>query len=181
MNTLVGYARVSSSGQSLTVQLDKLADCDKIFQEKKTGTSLDKRDELKTCLDYVREGDVLVVCKLDRLARNVRDLQNIVATLDDKGVGLKILDQALDTTTNTGRLLFNMLGVIAEFENDLRKERQREGIKQALAKGVQFGVKPKLDDETIKALVTAVDAGEQSKAAIAKQFNISRSTLYRYL
>ena len=138
------------------------------------------REVQKACLDYVREGDVLLVCKLDRLARNVRDLQGIAGRLEDSGVGLKVLDQQIDTTTSTGRLMFNMLGVIAEFENDLRKERQLEGIKKAKEKGVRFGVKKKLSDEQVVALRAAVEAGDKPRVEIAKEFGISRASLYRY-
>ena len=179
----VGYARVSSYGQSLEVQLEKLtADgCDEIFKEKRSGTRADNRPALKECLKYVRKGDLLVVCKLDRLARSVRDLQKISETLEDKGTGLKILDQQIDTTTTTGRLMFNMLGAIAEFENDLRKERQLEGIEKAKKKGVKFGAKKSLSDEQVTELKAAIDLGDRPKAEIAKEFGISRASLYRYL
>lgn len=123
----VGYARVSSTGQSLDVQLEKLKDCDKLFQEKKSGRT-DNREQLKQCLEYVRDGDVFVVTKLDRLGRSTRDLLNIVNRLESKGVQLRVLDQNLDTGTSSGKLMFTMLGAIAEFENDLRRERQSEGI-----------------------------------------------------
>ncbi|NIB42112.1 recombinase family protein [Pseudomaricurvus alkylphenolicus] len=179
----VGYARVSSYGQSLESQLDKLAEegCEEIFQEKRSGTRADNRPVLQECLKYVRKGDLLVVCKLDRLARSVADLHKISEALQDKGVGLNILDQKIDTTTNTGRLMFNMLGAIAEFENDLRKERQLEGIEKAKEKGVKFGVKKTLSEEQVEALRADIASGEKSKAALAQEYGISRATLYRYL
>ena len=107
--SVVGYARVSSVGQSLDVQLDKLKDCDKLFKEKRTGTS-NKRPRLKACLEYVREGDTLVVTRFDRLARSTLHLCQLAEQLQEKGVNLKVIDQSIDTGDATGRLLFNMLG-----------------------------------------------------------------------
>lgn len=123
----IGYARVSSSGQKLDVQLDRLADCDRIFHEKVTGKSTKGRPELKNALDFVRVGDVFVVTKLDRLARSVVDLAGIVQTLEAKQVDLVILDQGIDTTTMYGRLQFNILAAIGEFERELIRERSTEG------------------------------------------------------
>ncbi len=118
----VGYARVSSIGQRLDVQLDKLQHCDKIYQEKKSGSS-NQRPELKACLDYVREGDTLVVTRLDRLARSTLHLCQIAAELGQQQVNLQVLDQNIDTGDATGRLLFNMLGAIGQFETEIRAER----------------------------------------------------------
>jgi len=126
---LVGYARVSSVGQSLDVQVDKLTPCDKIFQEKTSGASA-TRPRLGDCLDYVREGDTLVVTRLDRLACSTWHLCQIAEVLARKRVHLHVLDQSIDTSDATGRLLFNMLGAIAQFETELRAERQREGIQK---------------------------------------------------
>ncbi|WIO73370.1 recombinase family protein [Porticoccaceae bacterium LTM1] len=179
----VGYARVSSYGQSLEVQLEKLNEygCDEIFQEKRSGKRADTRPALQECLKYVRPGESLVVCKLDRLARSVADLHKIVEQLESKKATLKVLDQEIDTSTSTGKLMFNMLGAIAEFENDLRHERQMEGIAKAKSKGVQFGAKPKLSDDEIGRLRAEVAKGERSKSEIAKEFKIGRASLYRYL
>jgi DNA invertase Pin-like site-specific DNA recombinase len=132
--SLVAYARVSSVGQSLDVQLDKLKDCDKIFQEKKSGT-LDKRPRLQDCLEYVREGDTLVVTRLDRLARSTLHLCQIAAELSRKGVDLQVIDQHIDTSDATGRLLFNMLGAIGQFETEIRAERQMDGIQKLKSDG----------------------------------------------
>src|SRR5690349_17658422 len=139
----VGYARVSSVGQSLAVQLEKLAGCDPIYQEKRSGVS-DRRPQLDACLQYLRRGDTLVVTKLDRLARSTLHLCQIADTLQRKGVALRVLDQALDTSDATGRLLFNMLGAIAQFETEIRAERQADGIANARARGVAFGRRPAL-------------------------------------
>jgi DNA invertase Pin-like site-specific DNA recombinase len=120
---LVGYARVSSVGQSLDVQLDKLQHCDKIYQEKKSGAD-GKRPRLEACLEYVREGDTLVVTRLDRLARSTLHLCQIAEELKRQQVNLQVLDQNIDTNDATGRLLFNMLGAIAQFETEIRTERR---------------------------------------------------------
>ena len=150
---VIGYARVSSVGQSLDVQLEKLAQagCEKVFEEKRSGTS-DKRPRLQACLEYVREGDTLVVTRLDRLARSTLHLCQIAAELEKKGVALQVLDQSIDTNDATGRLLFNMLGAIAQFETEIRAERQMEGILKAKANGVQFGRKKKLTAREVQEL-----------------------------
>ena len=115
MPHLVGYARVSSIGQSLDVQLQKLQDagCTKVFAEKKSGRQYENRKELQACLNYVREGDVLVISRLDRMARSVLDLAKIADLLQQKGVALRVLDQSIDTTTSEGRLMFSLLGAFA--------------------------------------------------------------------
>src|SRR5919106_3805373 len=121
----VGYARVSSVGQSLEVQLDKLKYCDKLYQEKKSGAS-GRRPQLKACLAYLREGDTLVVTRLDRLARSTLHLCQIAANLERKQINLQVLDQNINTNDATGRLLFNMLGAVAQFEIEIRAERQMD-------------------------------------------------------
>jgi DNA invertase Pin-like site-specific DNA recombinase len=145
---VVGYARVSSVGQSLDVQLDKLKHCKKIFQEKRSGTN-QKRSQLEACLEYVREDDTLVVTRLDRLARSTLHLCQIAEELKRKGVELQVLDQNINTGDATGRLLFNMLGAIGQFETEIRAERQMDGIKKAKQKGVRFGAQRKLTDKEI--------------------------------
>lgn len=183
MSTYVGYARVSSTGQSLEVQLEKLARiCDKIkiFQEKKSGTNAANRPELRACLEYLREGDTLVVTRLDRLGRSVRDLQNIKHILDTKGVELLITDQSIDTRTTTGRLMFSMLAAIAEFENDLRKERQADGIAKAKAKGIHLGRKAKLSNQQIEELRQRRAEGTKI-VDLMKTYGLSKATVYRLL
>ena len=176
---LIGYARVSSVGQTLDVQLDKLKHCNKVFQEKKSGAS-DKRPRLTACLEYVREGDVLVVTKLDRLARSTLDLCQIAAQLEHKQVHLQVLDQSIDTTNATGRLLFNMLGAIAQFETEIRAERQREGIDKARQKGIKFGPKRKLTAKQVTELKKRREQGELIRA-LMKDYRLSKSSVYRYL
>lgn len=135
---IVGYARVSAEDQDLTVQLGQLteAGCTKIFSEKKSGTKVDDRTQLKACLAYVREGDLLVFTRIDRLARSVRDFANILSALDEKSVGMRCLLQPFDTTTPQGRLMRDMLAAFAEFETAVRRERQMEGIRLAKELGV---------------------------------------------
>ena len=108
MAQTIGYARVSSIGQSLEVQLDKLKDCDKVFQEKRSGKQTDNRPELLKALEYVRKGDSLVISRLDRMARSVLDLAKIAERLKKKGVALKVLDQSIDTSTSEGKLMFHL-------------------------------------------------------------------------
>lgn len=178
----IGYARVSSVGQSLDVQIDKLSDygCEKIYQEKKSGTS-PNRPELKKCLGYVRDGDTLIITKLDRLARSTLDLHKIVDKLSKKNVGFRVLDQSgLDTTRTEGKLLFGILATIAEFENSLRSERQLEGIAKAKSNGVKFGAKPKLTAEQIEEMKRKRSDGVLIKNLMA-EYGLSKASVYRLL
>ncbi|MBA3694489.1 MAG: recombinase family protein [Acidobacteria bacterium] len=175
----VGYARVSSVGQSLDVQLDKLKHCKKIFQEKKSGTS-DKRSQLAACLEYVREEDTLVVTRLDRLARSTLHLCQIADELKRKQVELQVIDQNIFTGDATGRLLFNMLGAIAQFETEIRSERQMDGIAKAKQKGVRFGAQRKLTTEQIKELQQKRREGVLIKTLMS-YYKLSKASVYRYL
>jgi DNA invertase Pin-like site-specific DNA recombinase len=176
---VVGYARVSSVGQSLDVQLDKLRHCDKIFQEKHSGV-LGTRPSLHDCLEYVREGDRLVVTRLDRLARSTLHLCQIAEALQRKRVHLQVLDQHIDTTHATGRLLFNMLSAIAQFETEIRAERQMDGIQKAKARGVHFGPKKKLQREQIMELQRRRTQGTLIKT-LMHAYGLSKVSVYRYL
>jgi DNA invertase Pin-like site-specific DNA recombinase len=148
---LIGYARVSSNQQNLDSQLDALnqTGCEKIFQEKKSGKQHDNREQLQLALDFVRHKDTLVITRLDRLARSVGDLHNILDKLNSKNVSLKVIEQDIDTSTSTGKLMFGLLGLISEFETDLRAERQADGIKAAQKRGTKFGAKRKMTDEQV--------------------------------
>jgi len=176
---LVGYARVSSVGQSLSVQLDKLKHCDKIYQEKKSGAS-GKRPRLAACLEYVREGDTLVVTRLDRLARSTLHLCQIADDLRRKQVNLQVLDQNINTSDATGRLLFNMLGAIAQFETEIRAERQMDGIQKAKERGVRFGRQKTLTTQQIAELQHRRKKGTLIKT-LMKDYTVSKATVYRYL
>ena len=176
----IGYARVSSYGQSLDVQLDKLKHCDRVFQEKQSGRSTDKREQLSLCMDYVRDGDTLVVTKLDRLARSTRDLLNILNALEEKKVKLNVIDQQIDTSTAAGRLLVTMLGSIAEFENDLRKDRQADGISLARRNGVKFGRKKALTETQVQELRQKRTEGLLIKD-LMEHYKLSKASVYRAL
>jgi len=178
----VGYARVSTSSQNLENQLDQLKDagCVKIFSEKKSGKNKADRKEFKIMMDFIREGDVLYITKLDRLARSVIDLHNIAKNLEDKDVDLKVIHQNIDTTTPAGRLLFTMLGAIAEFERDLINERVKEGIEAAKKKGVQFGRRAILTYKEKSVIYKQYEKGK-SVAWLSKIFHVARNTIYRSL
>ena len=175
----VSYIRVSSTSQSLEVQRDAVlkVEVKKIFEEKVSGTSTQGRDKLRECLDFVREGDELVITRIDRLARSVLDLQLIIKELTDKGVALSATEQPISTKDATSKCFLDMLGVFAELETNLRKERQLEGIAKAKEKGVYKGGRSKIDIEQIKKLK---EEG-LGPSAIAKQMNIHRDSVYRLL
>jgi DNA invertase Pin-like site-specific DNA recombinase len=177
--TKVGYARVSSTTQNLDSQLEKLKNCEKIFKEQLSGTNLN-RPQFKKMMDFLREGDVLYVTKLDRLARNTKDLLNIKHLLEQKSVKLIVTDQGIDTTTPVGNLLFGMLSVYAEFENDLRKENQRDGIFTARNRGVTFGRKKSVSTEQFLEIKKMRDDGFLIKQ-IMEKYKISKATTYRIL
>lgn len=178
--TLVGYARVSSVGQDLGVQLEKLAGCDKVFKEKRSGVDVG-RPELKRCLEYLREGDTLLVSKIDRLARSTSDLYRIISTLAEKGVAFKVIDDpSIDTTSRTGKLVMGILALIAEFENDIRRERQMDGIAKAKERGIKFGPKPQLTADRIGEIRKLREAGT-TVPEIMRQTKLSKSSVYRAL
>ena len=175
----IGYARVSTNDQDLSIQetILKAAGCDWVRSEKRSGTTTTGRQELQTVLDFLRAGDVLMVTRIDRLARSIGDLQDIVRTVRTKGASLKATEQPIDTTTAAGKAFLDMLGVFAEFETNLRKERQLEGIAKAKAEGVYKGRKPSIDTGKVLDLK---EAGFGA-SAIARQLKIGRASVYRAL
>ena len=177
--SLFGYARVSTSEQDLGVQLTALraAGCQTIRSEKKSGSARGSRTELQILLEFLREGDTLVVTRIDRLARSMKDLQDIVHELKGRGVALKATEQPIDTGTAAGKAFLDMLGVFAEFETNLRRERQAEGIEAAKTRGVYKGGKARIDPERVRRLA----ADGLKPAHIARQLGISRGTVYRFL
>jgi DNA invertase Pin-like site-specific DNA recombinase len=179
---MIGYARVSSIGQKLDVQLEKLQaqGCEKIYQEKESAISTTKRPQLLACLDYVREGDNLVITKLDRLARSTLDLCNIAKRLEDKKVTLQVIDQNIDTSNSTGRLMFNMLATIAQFETEIRAERQMDGIKKAKANGVVFGRVKTLTPDQVTEIKSKRQSGILIKDLMA-EYKLSKKSIYNYL
>src|ERR1700688_4491360 len=152
--TVIGYARVSTSDQNLEIQEAalKAAGCGVIRAEKRSGTTTTGRTELETVLQFLRPGDVLMVTRIDRLARSIGDLQDIVRAVKAKGAALKATEQPIDTATAAGKAFLDMLGVFAEFETNLRKERQLEGIAKAKAEGVYKGRKPSVPVDKVRAL-----------------------------
>lgn len=178
---LVGYARVSTLDQDTTIQIERIKaeKCKKVFSEKKSGTSKKQRTALAECLDYMREGDTLVITKIDRLARSARDLHNTVHDLEKRGISLKVLDQSIDTSTPTGKAFLGMLATFAEFETNIRKERQLEGIAKAKEKGVYKGRKATaqaLKPKMLELLQTGL-----SKPKIAKELGCSVASVYNIL
>ncbi len=175
----VAYSRVSSLHQNIAPQIEILKNygCEKIYQEKVSGTSTQNRNQLKECLDFVRDGDELVVTRIDRLARSILDLQLIVKQLSDKGVTLTATEQPISTKDAASKCFLDMLGVFSEFETNLRKERQMEGIAKAKERGVYKGRKPSVDVQRVKELR---DSG-MGASAIAKELGIGRASVYRAL
>ena len=177
---LYGYARVSTTDQDLSTQITalKTAGCKVTRSEKMSGSTRQGRKELDTLLEFLRKGDTLVVTKIDRLARSISDLQGIVAALRQKGAALRTVDgQAFDTATAMGKCFLDMLGVFAEFETNLRRERQLEGIARAKAAGVYRGRKPTIDKRAVQRLkAEGVGASE-----IARRLKVGRASVYRVL
>lgn len=179
---IVGYARVSSTGQDHSLQIDRLkgAGAEKIFSEKQSGLD-QQRPKLEECLQYVREGDVLLITKLDRLARSASHLHQIVERLNSKGVGFRVMDDAsLDTTTRTGKLVFGILASISEFETALRKERQMEGIAKAKLEG-KTGGRPASITPEMKATIIEMSARKLSVRHIAAEVGFSKSAIQKVL
>jgi DNA invertase Pin-like site-specific DNA recombinase len=177
--TTYGYARVSTTDQDLSIQVEALrkAGCDVIREEKRSGTTREGRQELDTLLQFLRSGDTLMITRIDRLARSIGDLQDIVRALKGKGVALKATEQPIDTGTAAGKAFLDMLGVFAEFETNLRKERQLEGIAKAKQAGVYKGRKPSIELAKIKEL----QAEGLGATDIAKRLGIGRASVYRVM
>ena len=175
----IAYARVSSNGQNEAAQVAILSryGAEETFVDKASGKTRDGRPKLAEAIKFARRDDVLMVTRLDRLARSVIDLHGIAQELDGKGVGLIVTEQHIDTTTPTGRLMFNMLAAIAEFETDLRRERQLEGIAKAKQEGRYKGRPVTVEVDAIRAALAAGDR----PMAIARRFNVARSTVYRII
>lgn len=175
-----GYARVSTKGQDLTVQLSKLSEhgVDRVYSEKLSGKNKN-RPELEKMIEQLRTGDTVVITKIDRLARNMRDFQNIVHELTERGVTLKIMDQNIDTSSAQDKLFMNMLSMFAEFERTMILERQREGIEHAKSKGVYKGRKPISEDK--KAQVLELAANDVKKSEIQKVTGVGKTSIFKIL
>ena len=177
--TVVGYARVSTTDQNLDIQLAalKAAGAEIIRAEKQSGTTTEGRAELRTVLEFLRAGDVLMVTRVDRLARSIGDLQDIVRAVKAKGASLRATEQPIDTSTAAGKAFLDMLGVFAEFETNLRKERQLEGIAKAKAEGKYKGRPASIDQAEVQKL----KAKGLGPSEIARQLGIARASVYRAL
>jgi DNA invertase Pin-like site-specific DNA recombinase len=177
--TVIGYARVSTTDQDLDIQEAalKAAGCEVIRSEKRSGTTTAGRDELRTVLEFLRQGDVLMVTRIDRLARSIGDLQDIVRSVKAKGAALKATEQPIDTSTAAGKCFLDMLGVFAEFETNLRRERQLEGIAKAKDAGVYKGRPASIDAAQVRQL----KADGVNPSEIARRLGIGRASVYRAL
>ena len=182
---LYGYARVSTTDQDLTLQIAalKATGCDIIRAEKASATSTQGRLELAVLLEFIRENDTLVVTRIDRLARSIADLQDIVRRLKSKGASLKATEQPFDTGSIYGELTMNLLGVFAQFETQLRRERQMEGIAKAKVEGIYKGRKPSIDrNEVARLLMPVADGGEGlGPSEVARRLRIARGSVYRVM
>lgn len=177
-----GYLRVSTDQQVLDAQLDALqkAGVDEIFSEKMTGT-VAQRPELEKMWAKLRSGDTIVITRLDRLGRSTKDLLNLLSDLDEKNVGLEVIEQSIDTKSPEGRLFFTMVAAFATFEAELLRARTKEGLVSARARGRVGGRPEKLSTEKKKLIANLYDSQDQSVGAIASAFGISRGTVYRYV
>lgn len=177
----IGYARVSTSDQNLAMQADALvkAACDRVFEDTASGANAD-RPGLKAALDFVREGDVLTVWKLDRLGRSLPHLIETVSKLDARGVGFRSLTESIDTTTPGGRLIFHVFGALGQFERDLIRERTRAGLEAAAARGRHGGRKPVITEEKLRRAQALVTQGLNVREAAAR-VKVGKTALYAAL
>lgn len=177
-----GYARVSTDDQNLDLQRDALtkAGCDRIFQEKVSGKASD-RPALADCLGYLREGDTLVVWRLDRLGRSLPDLVQIVGDLNRQGIGFESLTERIETASATGTLTFHIFAALAEFERNLIRERTQAGLAAARARGRSGGRKPKIGEKERQEIQALYDSKTVPVTDIAKRYGVSRTTLYKHL
>ncbi|MCG8312825.1 MAG: recombinase family protein [Pseudomonadales bacterium] len=175
---IIGYARVSTSDQDASLQIDALesAKCERIYIEKQSGKNKD-RPELNRCLDSLREGDQLIVWRLDRLGRSLKDLVEIVNELELKSVGFQSLNESIDTTSPTGKLIFHIFASLAEFERSLIQERTKAGLAAARARGRKGGRPKKLNEGQIKKARAMLLDPEMTKSEVARHFGVSRVTL----
>lgn len=175
---LIGYARVSTEEQSTDLQIDALkkAGCEQIYQEQISG-KLRHRPELEICLKTLRAGDTLVVWRLDRLGRSLKDLIEIISDLERRGVGFKSLTESIDTTSAGGKLIFHIFGALSEFERNLISDRTKAGLAAARARGRKGGRKPKMSAADVKAAKAMLSDPMMTKTEVAKHFKVSRTTL----
>ncbi|MEW8472055.1 MAG: recombinase family protein [Candidatus Thiodiazotropha endolucinida] len=178
----IGYARVSTQDQSPALQLDalKIAGCEEVFEDKQSGKTKG-REQLEQCLRMLRSGDVLIVWRLDRLGRSLKDLVGIISMLDERGVGFQSLTESIDTTSAGGKLVFHIFGALAEFEHTLIRERTMAGLAAARARGRKGGRKPSMSKADVKKAVAMLRDPQMTKTEVADHFGVSRVTLNQSL
>jgi len=178
----IGYARVSTGEQKLDLQIDALDDagCERIYEEHTSGAAR-SRPKLEKCLDTLRDGDTLVVWRLDRFGRSLKDLVTKMETLEDRGVDFVSLTEGIDTTTAQGKLTFHIFGALAEFERELNRERTMAGLRAARERGRVGGRPRALDDDELPQVQALMTDPDVSTAEICDRFDISKATLYRYV
>lgn len=179
---LIGYARVSTEDQNLDLQVDALtkAGCERIFEDRLSG-AVAQRPGLAEAISFARKGDTMVVWRLDRLGRSLKNLIEVVGQMEERGIGLKSLKEAIDTTTSAGRLVFQIFGALAEFERNLIRERTMAGLAAARARGKQSGRPKKLDEAQVQLLYQLYDERKRPIAEICRLVGIAKPTLYEYL
>ena len=179
---LIGYARVSTDDQNLDLQKDALTQlgCNRIMEDRLSGAGAE-RPGLKSALDYARPGDVLVVWRLDRLSRSLKDLIEMVALLESKGVGLKSLQESIDTSSSSGKLVFHIFGALAEFERNLIRERTQAGLQAARARGRKGGRPKALNSDKRALAVKLYDEKQHTIDQICRMMGVSKPTLYKYI
>jgi DNA invertase Pin-like site-specific DNA recombinase len=178
----IGYARVSTQEQDLALQLDALnkEGCERIFQEKASGAQRD-RPELKAALGYMRKGDTLVVWKIDRLARSLKQLIETIESFQDRGIGLKSMQDPIDTSSPSGKLVFHIFAALAEFERGVIRERTTAGLRAARERGRVGGRPPALSTKDLQAARAMLKDCDITVAAVARRLNVAASTLYRHI
>lgn len=179
---LIGYARVSTDDQNLDLQKDALtrSGCDRIMEDRLSGASA-ARPGLEATLDYARPGDVIVVWRLDRLSRSLKDLIEMVAMLESKGIGLKSLHESIDTSSSSGKLVFHIFGALAEFERNLIRERTQAGLQAARARGRKGGRPKALNSDKRALAIKLYDEKQHTVDQICQMMGVSKPTLYKYI
>lgn len=179
---LIGYARVSTDDQNLDLQHDALkkVGCEKFYDDHMTGSKIN-RPGLEAAIDFARQGDIIVVWRLDRLSRSLKDLIEMVALLDEKGIGLKSLHESIDTSSSSGKLIFHIFGALAEFERNLIRERTHAGLAAARSRGRNGGRPKKLSIDKANLAVKLYHGKEHSIKQICELVGVSKPTLYKYL
>jgi len=182
MSHKIGYARVSTDDQDLSLQLDALENsgCKLIYKDRASGKNR-QREELDYCLKALRTGDTLVVWRLDRLGRSLSDLVKIITELENRGIAFESLSEKIETHSATGKLMFHVFAALAEFERNVIRERTQAGLKAARARGRKGGRPRKLDDQQVREIKVLLRDPEIRVIDVAKRYGVSRATIYRHM